>query len=83
MFNRHRYSTTISLTWVDTQLAATQITSKVLKTLQVELPMRSIFEAPTVAGLAKLIETIGWTRQGQRLPIESKGEREQGTYDTS
>jgi amino acid adenylation domain-containing protein len=58
-------------------LLATQITSKVLKTLQVELPVRSFFEVPTIAGLACLIETIGWTRQGQS--IESKGEREQGS----
>ena len=47
-------------------LLATQIISTVLKTLQVELPVRSFFEVPTVAGLAKLIETIRWTRQGQQ-----------------
>ena len=52
--------------------------SKVLKTLQVELPVRSFFEVPTVAGVAKLIETIRWTRQGQQGSIESTDEREQG-----
>jgi amino acid adenylation domain-containing protein len=59
-------------------LLAMQIISKVLKTLQVELSVRSVFEVATVAGLAKLIETIRWTRQGQQHTIESKGNREQG-----
>jgi amino acid adenylation domain-containing protein len=59
-------------------LLATQIISKVLQTLQVELPVRSFFEVPTVAGLAELIETIRWTSQGQEVAIETKDEREQG-----
>jgi acyl carrier protein len=59
-------------------LLATQIVSKVLTTLQVELPVRSFFDVPTVAGLSKLLETIRWTRQGQQGSIESKDEREEG-----
>ena len=59
-------------------LGAMQIISKVLATLQVELPVRSFFEVPTVAGLAKLIETIRWTGEIQQSLIDSKEEREQG-----
>lgn len=59
-------------------LLAAQIISKVLETLHVELHVRSFFEAPTVAGLAKLVEAIRWTRQGQRDSIESKENHEQG-----
>jgi amino acid adenylation domain-containing protein len=59
-------------------LLATQIIPKVLKMFQVELPVRSFFEAPTVARLAKLIETIHWTRESQDGRIESNEEREQG-----
>jgi len=39
-------------------LLAAQVISKVSKTLQLELPLRSFFEIPTIAGLAKLMETI-------------------------
>jgi acyl carrier protein len=59
-------------------LLATQVISKVIKTLQVALPVRSFFEAPTVAGLANLIETIRWTGEGEQGSIESTEKREQG-----
>jgi amino acid adenylation domain-containing protein len=59
-------------------LAATRVVSQILRVFQVEVPLQSLFQAPTIADLAKLIETIRWTRQVQQGSIESKNEREQG-----
>ena len=40
-------------------LKATQVMARVAKTLQVELPLRKIFESPTIAELADQIEQAG------------------------
>jgi amino acid adenylation domain-containing protein len=59
-------------------ILATQVISRVFQTLQVELPMRSFFEEPTVAGAAKIIETVHSITRAARDSIEGDEQREQG-----
>jgi SAM-dependent methyltransferase len=56
-------------------LLATQVISRILQLLHVELPLRSLFESPTVAGLAERIEAI--LLAGGPSPEHVKGEREE------
>jgi len=49
-------------------LQATQVISRVREAMQIELPLRSLFEAPSVAGLARNIETSRLTAQGSQAP---------------
>ncbi|MBV9789059.1 MAG: amino acid adenylation domain-containing protein, partial [Chloroflexi bacterium] len=49
-------------------LLVTQVVSRVRDALQVELPLRSVFDAPTVAELARRIDTARQSAQGVILP---------------
>jgi len=52
-------------------LLATQLMSRIRDVLQVEVPLRSLFEAPTIAALANQIETLNWA--GRRLAVSGSG----------
>jgi acyl carrier protein len=58
-------------------LLAMRIISKIFKTLQVEVPVRSFFEVSTVAGLADVIDTIRWAGQVRQVTRESTDERDE------
>ena len=45
-------------------LLATQLMSRVRDAFHMEVPLRSLFDTPTIASLATAIETIHWARQG-------------------
>ncbi|QRK08315.1 amino acid adenylation domain-containing protein [Archangium violaceum] len=57
-------------------LLATRVSFRVNEAFQVELPLRGLFEEPTVAGLSRRIETIRWAAQGMRTPASGTPDAE-------
>ena len=49
-------------------LLATQMISRVRDAFELELPLKSVFEAPTIAQLAPVIETLGETTSTMQAP---------------
>ena len=58
-------------------LLATQLTSRIRDTLQIDLPVRNLFEAPTVEQLAKYIDTMYWTAKGVNNSETTRIQREE------
>ena len=50
-------------------LLATQVTSRILNAFQLEIPLRSLFEKPTIAGLAAVIEEARNSGAERQLPV--------------
>jgi amino acid adenylation domain-containing protein len=57
-------------------LLATQLTSRIRDRFKVDLPVRILFEAPTMAMLARHIETICWAAKGLDTTSSEGNERE-------
>lgn len=58
-------------------LLATVLTSRIRDTFQIDLPVRNLFEAPTVEQLSRYIDTIYWTAKGMDKAETTEIQREE------
>ena len=61
-------------------LLASRVTARVRETCHVNLPLRSLFEAPTVKELAERVAAMQWAAQGAPAPADA-AEKEQEEID--
>jgi acyl carrier protein len=53
-------------------LLATQVISRLHEAFQINLPLRNLFERPTVSSLAEYIETIRWLASPLQAPYKTE-----------
>ena len=57
-------------------LVAIKALSRIRDTFEVDLPLRNLFERPTIAGLAEVIEQLAWVAKAN-APAAGAVEREE------
>jgi len=64
-------------------LMATQVISRVRQAFEIELPLRNLYEYPTVAELAERVEILCWALQNQHIvSINTMGDSSENSFST-
>ena len=61
-------------------LLATRLISRVRETFAMDLPLRTLFEKPTIAGLADSLDTMGWIAKGSGRDLQLTDDIEERTF---